>query len=198
MTEDIIIRNNSVVSDNDDVWDLGDVAFRCRPEEVADSLKRLNGRRHIILGNHDKALRQAYIKGLLKDLIKSGKLEIIGGETAIYDSSLAVSKMLKIDGQNIFMSHYACRTWPSAFRGTIHLFGHSHSNLPECEKSRSFDVGVDAWNFYPVSFRMVMAKIKDIDEGNSLKHKKPNDQFEDGTKLFHKDIKEFNLRYFGI
>jgi len=161
MTDSIIERNNERVTNNDDVWDLGDVAYRCSAFEIYECLKRLNGRRHIIMGNHDIPLRKAYKKGLLTDLIKSGKLEIIGGETAIFDNTLSISKMITIKNQKIFMSHYSCRTWPSAFRGTIMLYGHSHGNLPE-PYYKSFDVGVDSNQFYPWSEDEILLKAKDI------------------------------------
>jgi calcineurin-like phosphoesterase family protein len=37
--------------------------------------------------------------------------------------------------------------------------GHSHGTLPDLETSRSFDVGVDCWDFYPVSYEEVAAKM---------------------------------------
>lgn len=163
MTDSIIDRNNQIVTDKDDIWDLGDFAYRCSSYQAYQCLSRLNGCRHIIMGNHDIPLRKAYKAGLLTGLIKSGKLEIIGGETAIFDNTLSISKMLTINGRKIFMSHYSCRTWPSAFRNSIMLYGHSHGNLPE-PYCKSFDVGVDSHNFYPWSEDEIFSKVKDIGE----------------------------------
>jgi calcineurin-like phosphoesterase family protein len=158
---EIIQRHNSVVTDSDETWDLGDVGYRCSAQYLVDCLKQLNGKRHIIMGNHDKALRQAYKQGLLSGLINSGKLEIVGGETAINDSTLAISKMLKIEGRQVFVSHYAYKTWPGAFRGTIMLYGHSHGNLTE-SPYKSFDVGVDSHCFYPWSWVQVKERISKV------------------------------------
>lgn len=139
--DDYLIQNhNQYVSDNDTVYDLGDFAFRCSSFYAVNRLKDVNGHIKIILGNHDKPLRQAYRKGLLKDMLKSGKIEIIGGENAI-DQHISISTMIDINGQKIFLSHYALRTWPNAFRGSWMLYGHSHSNLPMFYKS--MDIGVD-------------------------------------------------------
>jgi len=66
-------------------------------------------------------------------------------------------------GVKLVLSHYAYRTWPHAFRKSIHLYGHSHNNLPSFY--RSFDVGVDAQNFMPINADFVLEKAdKNTDE----------------------------------
>ena len=52
------------------------------------------------------------------------------------------------------------RIWRSDFRGTWHLYGHSHGNLPDKEDRLAFDVGVDCHNFYPLSYDEVKAIMK--------------------------------------
>ena len=49
--------------------------------------------------------------------------------------------------------------WRSDFRGTWHLYGHSHNNLPDKHDSLSFDVGVDANVFYPLSYAEVKERM---------------------------------------
>jgi calcineurin-like phosphoesterase family protein len=53
MDEEIVKRWNSVVSKNDRVFHLGDVGFHGK-EKMAEILTRLNGRKTLIMGNHDK------------------------------------------------------------------------------------------------------------------------------------------------
>ena len=48
------------------------------------------------------------------------------------------------------------RSWPGLFRGTRHLFGHTHATLPGT--SQSCDIGVDAWDFAPVSVDEIIAR----------------------------------------
>jgi len=155
----IVSNHNSIVTDADETTNLGDVGYKCSPFYVADFLKQLNGKHTIFLGNHDKPLRQAYARGLLRDMIKSGKLQIMGGELAIQDPTFSIYKMLEIEGQRVFVGHYALRSWPSAFKGSIHLYGHSHSNLPDLHKST--DVGVDMETethkrFFPWSWKEII------------------------------------------
>lgn len=52
MDEALIANWNSVVGDNDIVFDLGDFAFATN-RRWKDILERLNGRHYLILGNHE-------------------------------------------------------------------------------------------------------------------------------------------------
>jgi len=57
---------------------------------------------------------------------------------------------MQIDGraQVIVLCHYAMRVWDW---GTWHLYGHSHGSMPDDPHSLSWDVGVDANAFSPLS-----------------------------------------------
>lgn len=152
-------NHNSIVTDSDKTFNFGDVGYRCSAFYVADTLRQLNGKHIIFLGNHDKPLRQAYERGLLRDMIRSGKIEIVGGDYAIQDFKVSIYKMLDIEDQKVFVGHYAVRTWPNAFRGSWHLFGHSHGRLPDLH--RSMDVGVDRETethkrFFPWSWKEIV------------------------------------------
>jgi calcineurin-like phosphoesterase family protein len=129
--------NNTIKSTDSDIFIIGDFAF-ATAAEIKTLLSRLRGRKHLILGNHDKVPRvdQGFV--WIGD-----KLEI------------------KVEDQYIFMFHYACRVWNKSHYGAWHLHGHSHGNLPINFSSKSFDIGVDAVvnrlgnspeNFRPASF----------------------------------------------
>ena len=61
--------------------------------------------------------------------------------------------------QKIILFHYAMKVWRSSFRGTWHLYGHSHGHLFDDPTSRSFDVGVDCHNYAPLSYEEVKSII---------------------------------------
>lgn len=50
---------NSVVNPKDTVWHLGDAVF---PRTALPLLRRLNGHKHLVMGNHDRHHIQEYIK----------------------------------------------------------------------------------------------------------------------------------------
>ena len=154
----LVDNHNSVIAEVDLVYDLGDFAYRCSAEYAVSVLRKLNGRRVILWGNHDKPLRQALQRGMIDDLIKSGKVQLIGSS----DPRQSTSYMATIEGHDCWLSHYAHRTWPRAFRKAIHCFGHSHGNLSDLY--RSTDVGVDNNRFFPVSFATILERMNKVEE----------------------------------
>ena len=58
--DEAIIQNwNSVVTKSDLVYILGDVSLGCPQEKLIDYFKRLNGAKHLIIGNHDRKKEMA-------------------------------------------------------------------------------------------------------------------------------------------
>lgn len=134
---DILIRNfNERVKKNDLVYILGDIAHRTPVIEVNNFISRLNGKKILCKGNHDKRYDSSLFEG-------------------IYDF-LEIS----VHGVNISLMHYPMMSWPKSRHGSIHLHGHIHSkgdyNLQQREEGiLRYDVGVDANNFFPVSIKEV-------------------------------------------
>lgn len=57
--EELVYRWNSVVRKNDTVWHLGDVVFGAHNLPI---LGRLNGVKHLVMGNHDHYPVSEYLK----------------------------------------------------------------------------------------------------------------------------------------
>ncbi len=126
--DDGLIENwNAVVGPDDDIWHLGDFCRRGkgRAERL---LARLNGRKHLIIGNNDDA-------------------ETIGA--AAWESTQHYAE-LTIDGRKVVLCHYPFRTWNQMHRKSVDLHGHSHGRLKPLP--RQFDVGVDARGLRPITF----------------------------------------------
>ena len=137
MDSEMISRWNSVIKDRDEVYYLGDLTLG-NWGTAKSYLDRMNGRIKFIEGNHDKR----WFKSL------DPKLQL----PPIYE--------LNYMNKTIVLSHYSLRSWNKSFHGSYHLFGHSHGDLPPYGKS--FDVGVDCWNFYPVSIEQVFEKMETL------------------------------------
>lgn len=125
MNEQLIQNWNRLVKPDEESFILGDISF-ARIELTLNVLSRLNGKIHLILGNHDSEIRKN--KNML---IETGIVE-----------SIQPYKEIRIDGKMIVLFHYGCRVWNKAHHGSYLLFGHSHGSLPPF--GRSVDVGVDS------------------------------------------------------
>lgn len=142
--EALVERHNAVVRPGDLVYYLGDFALKTSWEKALSFRRRLMGNFYFIKGNHDSIAEEMYRRD---------------PTCFVWMRDLETIKP-KIDGiPPITLCHYAMRVWPGSFKGRWHLYGHSHSNLPE-NHTLSFDVGVDAWGFAPVSIEQVAEKMK--------------------------------------
>ncbi|MGC4041782.1 MAG: metallophosphoesterase family protein [Flavobacterium sp.] len=139
MDGELIRRWNERVKPTDIVYHLGDIVLS-NTDRTKLILDRLNGTICLIKGNHDSSAL-GYPKRFhwIKDYY----------ELNVDDADAPNGK------QKIMLMHYAMRVWRSDFRGTWHLYGHSHGSLPDDPKMRSFDVGVDCHDFYPLSYEQV-------------------------------------------
>jgi calcineurin-like phosphoesterase family protein len=129
MDAELIRRWNALVKPEDTVYHLGDFAWG-DPRKYYD---RLNGLIYIVPGSHDKELRKLDQQFILPPI-----------HILIHDPP-------------IVLCHYAMRSWPKSHFASWHLFAHSHSRLEPY--GLSFDVGVDAWDYAPVSLEMVAKKM---------------------------------------
>jgi calcineurin-like phosphoesterase family protein len=126
--EHIIKQWNSAVADADIVYHLGDFAFSLKQnaDRVRETFARLNGRKYLIIGNHDV-----------------GKKGDLHPTLASLDWAARPEHALRTSdgGRDVWLAHYAARSWPSQHYGAYHFYGHSHGKLPGVGRSR--DVGVD-------------------------------------------------------
>ena|SRR3990167_119139 len=145
--EALIAKWNAVVGEKDDVYHLGDFAYRNK-RPVTEYVGALKGHIHIIRGNHDDVLWKKY-----RNLFKSSE----------------EGRYVRWENEMIWMCHYSCRVWRNWLRGAWHLFGHSHGGLKGLP-GRTLDVGVDCHDFTPWSFeelRVVLNAIpKPIPKGS--------------------------------
>ena len=125
---------NEAVSADDDVWHLGDFALAKKPERIAELLGRLQGRKHLIVGNNDS---EATIR-------------------APAWTSVQHYAEMTVEGTALVLCHYPFRTWNRMGRGVVDLHGHSHGKLKPM--TRQYDVGVDAWDFRPVTLSTILGR----------------------------------------
>jgi calcineurin-like phosphoesterase family protein len=129
MDEMLVTSHNSVVGKLDTVIFLGDFAHRYPADKLPQLFARLNGRKHLVRGNHDRAT-QALPWESQHDLWH-----------------------VSVDNQNLVLCHFPLLTWAKIRRGAIHLYGHTHGRIRG--NVQSADIGVDVMGWAPVRLSQI-------------------------------------------
>lgn len=138
---DVLAENyNNCVGVNDTVYHLGDFAFMSQSRAI-EMIKRLNGKKYFLAGNHDKPLfkRDSDFRIEVRPDIEP-YLEWVKD----YHEMTIQDKTVNRKNQMIVLGHYAKRIWNKSHWGAWSLYGHSHGTLPDDPNALSIDVGVDA------------------------------------------------------
>lgn len=144
MDEGLIANWNSMIGPDDEVFHLGDVSWY-GPETTARILKRLNGKKYLILGNHD---RKGSMEGISKHIEQSKELWVWIKD--YHEMEIKSERTGKKWHFNCF--HFPLNSWHWAGRRqAIMCHGHVHSDKLQGDKTkRRFDVGLDANDCRPV------------------------------------------------
>ena len=133
----VVARWRATVGAGDEVWHLGDVAPGYPADALGGLLDALPGRKHLVTGNNDDAATRTH-----------------PAWASVHDYHELVE-----EETHLILCHYALRTWNRIGRGSLDLHGHSHNMLKPL--ARQFDVGVDAWDFSPVTLAQMQAGRRD-------------------------------------
>ena len=159
MNKAIVENWNNIITDEDEIYVLGDLMLNDNVEGMR-LLSSLNGKIHIILGNHDTDAR----------------LQLYMNVHNIED--MCYSTIIKYNKYHFYLSHYPSLT--SSMRDEkpvkhclINLHGHTHQDVNFLFEENPFiyHVGVDSHNCSPVSVEEV---IRDIE--NKYEELKRSDQ----------------------
>lgn len=137
MDQALVASWNTTVAPGDLVWHLGDFCFRASqgPEHYR---KQLNGRIHLIAGNHDTQTVKHFAHLFL---------------------SVDDIREVESGSEHLLLCHYPMREWPGAWRGAWHLFGHVHGRLDAEPHGLSLDVGVDSHGYRPVNLEGIRERL---------------------------------------
>ena len=143
MDETLIKNWNRKITDEDDVYILGDFSFKGK--DPIFYLKQLKGRKHLITGNHDKAILKN--PDCRKLFVEIADLKTIQ------------------DGENrIVCCHYPLVEWDGYYRNTLHFYGHVHNNFHNetvayaSRMKNAYNVGVDVIGFEPKTAKEIIGK----------------------------------------
>lgn len=110
--EEIIHRWNSVVNVDDTVYILGDISWH-PVETTVRILRKLNGKKILVVGNHDNKLVRNY---KFKEQF----------EQIEYYMELPMD-----NGKKIVLCHYPIPCFNGHYHGAYHFYGHVHNSFEE-------------------------------------------------------------------
>lgn len=158
MNETMIENINSKVSPDDVLIILGDIAF-CPPLKAVEYLSRMNCKKRIVWGNHDKKLRN------------SNEYRTSSEKVGVISHGDYLELTHKVDDKNykLVMSHFPFRSWNGAGWGSIQLHGHVHSTNDNklTPGMRQLDIGMDGNDMMPYDIDklcLLMDQISPRDE----------------------------------
>ena len=152
----IINMWNTRVNKDDDVYIVGDFAFRNeRPYEWY--LKQLGGRKHLIVGNHDEKL--------LKNERAMSYFESV-------DYILRTNDRLEEKNVQVILCHYPIAEWGGYKHGAYHIYGHIHNSKNDVSdfmesRERAFNVGCMLIGYVPRSLQELIV----LNDRSGLKSK---------------------------
>src|SRR5271157_3394287 len=143
--EEMIYRWNSVVEKHDTVYHIGDMFGDIDIKRALAIRSQLNGGINLLLGNHDEK--------------KSGGIAEQIPQAFGWMKDRYCLNLKKPQKLFIVLDHYSGRVWKRSFHGSWQLYGHSHGNLPDDPMLLQFDVGVDCWDFTPITLQQVIDRM---------------------------------------
>lgn len=158
MEDDLVRRYNEKVSPEDHVLFCGDIFFRCPSSEYERIIGRLNGRKSLVIGNHDPSPTVMRLLGFeTVDHILRFDIEGVPCVVCHYPYAASESYMR----ENGIKDKYA-KLRPPKQQGTVLIHGHTHSLEKAKVAYSSVHVGVDAWGLGPAPIQEVAVLVKEI------------------------------------
>ncbi|MDH9219775.1 metallophosphoesterase [Moraxella lacunata] len=134
MDNELIERWNATVRPDDVVYNLGDVSFSHDLKMIEKTLSQLNGKHHLILGNHDGLIAR-HQERFLKAIKKDGNPML----SSVQDYLKLTLRELK---RTLILFHYPIDEWDGCHKGYYHLHGHIHDRMAKI-KGKILNVGYD-------------------------------------------------------
>jgi calcineurin-like phosphoesterase family protein len=156
MRETLIRNWNAVVAPDDIVYIVGDAAMGHR-EMTLPALKRCNGHKYLVPGNHDgchKMFENKQSYGHLVSLYLENFDDILDEQIVLEDLYRVCHFPYNEPGRADYQGRDYSR-WEPVDDGKVLFCGHVHDTWKVKQTSKGtwmINVGADVWNYQPVSF----------------------------------------------
>lgn len=166
MQDELVARVNEKVPKGGTLIIIGDVAASMKFLE--DFMERTHGEKQLVVGNHDESWSFTRFKKAGFTRCDIRRVVSVKDDEGNFQHKNGGPRV-----QEIICDHYPMRTWKKKPHGAWHLYGHVHNNFRSHDKS--FDVGVDCWNWYPLSYAEVKAEMAKLNSSSFEAKKEKGD-----------------------
>lgn len=143
MNENLVHNHNKVVGNNDFYYFLGDLFIGGTEKERCEILYAMNGRKRLIIGNHDESLMKQKCMAVFE--------------------KISLWKGFPDEG-------FTCTHIPLELKrlrnGTCNVHGHTHNNMED--DPHYINVCVDVRDFAPVHMDQIMLEVKAADSSKVI------------------------------
>lgn len=140
MNESLILNWNSVVRNTDTVYHLGDFGFG-NVSMFKPIVSRLNGKKKLIIGNHDKRVKPDVWRSIGFDMV--------------YDHPIII--------ENFFVLSHKPPQYMTEKVPYVWIYGHVHgSPMYQTITKNSVCVCVERWKYKPINFEDIKNKLKKL------------------------------------
>ena len=140
MANTLIKNHNNLVTPDDEVWDLGDFTMvgSGQRQAIETTIQKLNGHRHLILGNHDRFDPFTYVNM---------------GYTSVHTAIPLYTK------DYTFILCHDPSVYDCVKDKGILLCAHVHKLFKCLPEQRVINVGIDVWDYKPVSLDQILELV---------------------------------------
>ena len=163
MDEDLILKWNETVGVEDVIYHLGDFAFMDKIRTAA-TIQRLNGRKVLLMGNHDKRSRAFYLESGFAFVykLKYGESQPYWTENEEVGFRMAHFPFKDVMGE-YDQRDYLVERAPSRAEQIVPLV-HGHVHEAWLTRPNLVNVGVDVHDLKPIPLSKVLELVESVRE----------------------------------
>ena len=142
MTNELIGNWNSVVSDEDIVYHLGNFAWD--PKTAQDALQRLRGKIYLLPAEHDEAVM------------------ILNQKKLLPINSNVMNRITPLKDYECNLSYWPMLEWPGSSNGYYSIIGYPDKKYKSDPKKRIINASVDLWGYKPQELQRLVETFNDF------------------------------------
>jgi calcineurin-like phosphoesterase family protein len=142
MTNELIGNWNSVVTEEDTVYHLGNFAWD--PKTAQDALQRLKGTIKLLPAEHDEAVM------------------LLGSKKMLPTKSSLMNRITPLNDYECNLSYWPMQEWPGSSSGYYSIIGYPGSKYKSNPTKKIINASIDLWGYKPQELTRLLETFNDF------------------------------------